>query len=118
MYIRDIAATEVFATERDGAWLGAIALKYHFETTAEIWWMGVTRRHHRLGLGSALMEKALSRAAMRGCLRAVLMTLSPRSSDTGYAATRKFYERHGFAPMVEFNESDPVNPMMWMIRPL
>jgi len=47
-----------------------------------------------------------------------VMTASPRSSDEGYARTRAFYERQGFRLLMEFNEDDPVNPMVCMVLPL
>ncbi|MBL3675941.1 MAG: hypothetical protein JKP92_00300 [Alphaproteobacteria bacterium] len=43
-------------------------------------------------------------------------TLSARSPDPFYAATRAFYAAVGFSPLVEYNAEDPLNPMQWMVR--
>ena len=95
--------------------MGTVALKYHFSDTAEIWWMGIKQEFHRQGIGDRLFEAALNRAKKRACKWTVLETLSPKNPDEHYARTRNFYQKVGFKPLLSFNESDPVNPMMWML---
>jgi GNAT superfamily N-acetyltransferase len=94
--------------------VGLIALRYHFQTTAEIWWMGVKPEYHRRGIGTLLFEAARSRAKENGCRSLAVMTLSPRSPYLPYARTRAFYERQGFRLLLEVNERDPQNPLAWM----
>ena len=114
-YIKQMRDKDVFAVEKDGAAIGLIALKYHFGETAEVWWMGLLPEHHRSGLGTLLIEAAKKRAKEKNCKNLALNTLSPRSPDPYYARTRAFYDTRGFRPLVEFNEDDPDNPMMWMV---
>jgi ribosomal protein S18 acetylase RimI-like enzyme len=98
--------------------IGMLALRPHFETTAEVWWMAVHPDHHRRGIGKALLSAAVSEAVARGCTDLVLMTLSDESDDQGYAATRAFYVAQGFRPLVADHMSDGDNPLMWMIQRL
>lgn len=118
MYAAQIRDKDVFAAMTKDRPDGLVALRYHFERTAEIWWMGVRAEMHRLGIGSNLMAMALKRAQDKQCHYVVLNTLSPKSPDMAYAETRLFYSAHGFEPLLNFNEDDSVNPMMWMIRRL
>ncbi len=118
VYIQDIADKDVFAAIINDMVIGLIALKYHFNKTAEIWWLGVDPDFHGQGTGNALVEQAKNHACQKGCTAMILNTVSSRSDDPYYARTRKFYEGCGFEPLFEFNETDPVNPMMWMILPL
>jgi GNAT superfamily N-acetyltransferase len=114
-YITGAADKAVFAACDDlDQPVGAIALRYHFLTTTEIWWMGIKPEYHRRGIGTRLFGTAKSRAKENGCRSMALMTLSPRSPHRPYAATRAFYKRLGFRLLLEVNESDPRNPLAWM----
>lgn len=113
-YIKNITACDVFAAYVDGHVVGAIALKYHFNKTAEIWWMGILPGQHGKGVGTKLFERARQWAVQAGSSSMIVSTLSDRSDDEHYARTREFYLKQGFKPLVEFNEDDPRNPMMWM----
>ena len=115
-YARNIPEKLTFVAGQPDQPVGLIALDFHFETTTEIWLMAVRAGHHRRGVGRALMTQALAEAARWGATQAVVSTLSPRSDDLRYAATRSFYTAMGFTPLVEFNRDDPLNPMMWMQR--
>ncbi|HXZ67094.1 MAG TPA: GNAT family N-acetyltransferase, partial [Alphaproteobacteria bacterium] len=97
---------------------GLVALKYHFGSTTELWWLGLKPEFHRRGIGTSLVNVATMRARERGCEHLAVMTISEWSDDEFYRRTRLFYQRLGFQPFVEFNETDPLNPMMWMIKPL
>lgn len=117
-YVLDIADKIAFAAFEGARPRGLIALKLHFGRTAEIWWLGVRPEFHRQGIGRALFSAAEQRARERRCKQMIALTVSERSDDRYYAHTRAFYEAMGFAPLVEFNENDPQNPMMCVIRPL
>jgi GNAT superfamily N-acetyltransferase len=75
-YIREAASKDVFAVYDDRQRpIGMIALCYHFQTTAEIWWMGVKPEYHRRSIGKRLFEAAKSRAKENGCRTLAVMTL-------------------------------------------
>jgi GNAT superfamily N-acetyltransferase len=117
-YIDEIADKDVFAAVHDGKSIGLLALKYHFNYTAEIWWMGIKPEFHGKGIGSSLFCSAKRLASEKGCKYMAVNTLSGRSDDEFYARTRAFYKKMGFSEFVEYNEKDPINPMIWMIMAL
>ena len=117
-YAREIGDCDCFLAEQDGEEIGLIALRYHFDVTAEIWWLGVKRDYHRSGAGRALVEASNERAIGKGCRNIVLETLSPEHPDPGYAMTRAFYSALGFRPLVTAARGSGGHPMMWMIRPV
>ena len=117
-YVRDIAERDVWASRVAGEPIGAIALKRHFETTFEIWWLGVKPAFHRRRVGTALLGAAEGYANGKNASALIVNTLSPRSDDPFYARTRRFYRMMGFTPLFEQNEGDPRNPMMWLIKAL
>jgi GNAT superfamily N-acetyltransferase len=114
-FVSEVASKDVFAAVVGHRAVGLIALHYHFEKTAEIWWLGVRPEHHRQGIGKQLLAAAKNRAIQKGCSAMAVATVSPRSSDEGYAKTRALYKNRDFRFLVEFNENDPANPMVWMI---
>ena len=117
-YVREMASKDVFAALIDTRTIGLIALRYHFQKTAEIWWMGFMPEYHRKGIGQCLFDAAKGRALQMRCTTMAVTTLSPRRPDEGYARTRAFYEHLGFRLFREFNEDDTQNPLVWMVLPL
>jgi GNAT superfamily N-acetyltransferase len=105
------------AFDPSGTCVGLVALRPHFGTTLEVWWMGVDPGWHRQGIGEKLMATARDEAIRLGCSDLVLMTLGEESDDPGYAATRRFYLTQGFRPLVHDHMGDPETPLIWMIRP-
>jgi GNAT superfamily N-acetyltransferase len=66
-YVREAATKDVFAAYDDlNQPVGLIALRYHFQRTAEIWWMGVKPAYHRRGMGTPLFQAAKSKARQKG----------------------------------------------------
>jgi GNAT superfamily N-acetyltransferase len=106
------------ASDETGLCMGLVALRTHFASTLEIWWMGVAPELHRSGIGAALMAAAQDEALRIGCSDMVLMTQGEQSDDPGYRATRRFYLAQGFRPLVHDHMGDPENPLIWMIRPI
>jgi GNAT superfamily N-acetyltransferase len=113
-YIAGMPLRDVFAVWKAGQYVGAIALKYHFHRTAEIWWMGVKPAFHRQGIGSRLFQSARAHSLGKGCSRMIVNTISERSPDRSYARTRRFYQALGFEPLFEEKEDQP-NPMLWLM---
>jgi GNAT superfamily N-acetyltransferase len=85
----------------DGRDCGILTLRVHSPYAAEIVVMGVLPEHHRGGIGRAMLEAAESWLAERDITYLQVKTLSPRSPDEGYAATRAFYFGCGFRPLEE-----------------
>lgn len=83
---------------------GILTLVLHSPYAAEIVVMGILPEHHRAGIGRAMLEVAESWLAQRDITYLQVKTLSPRSTDAGYAATRAFYFGCGFRPLEEMPE--------------
>ena len=88
----------------DGRDRGILTLRVHTPYAAEIVVMGVLPDYHRGGLGRALLGAAETWLAERDITYLQVKTLSPRSADEGYAATRAFYFGCGFRPLEEMPE--------------
>ena len=61
------------------------------EATFDLYWIVVDATHHGQGLGSMLLEEVERRIAPDARLMVVVT-----SGRTDYAATRRFYLRHGY----------------------
>ncbi|MBN2794528.1 MAG: GNAT family N-acetyltransferase [Clostridia bacterium] len=75
--------------------VGTISLMKVDEMTYEIGKLGVSKMYRHIGIGYALMEKALDYARAIGCKNVVLYTASH------LVAARKLYEKFGFRYMNE-----------------
>jgi len=94
----------VVAALPDGRPCGILTLRIHSPYAAEIVVMGVLPEQHRAGIGQAMLEVAESWLVERDITYLQVKTLSPRSPDEGYAATRAFYFACGFRPLEEMPE--------------
>jgi coenzyme F420-0:L-glutamate ligase/coenzyme F420-1:gamma-L-glutamate ligase len=99
-YIEDAATLPTLAVEPD---LGFLCLKQHTPRAAELYVMGVRREQHRRGIGRALVAEAERWCRARGIRFLQVKTLGPSRPDTGYDATRAFYEAVGFVPLEELH---------------
>jgi GNAT superfamily N-acetyltransferase len=84
------------AVDEDAPATGVCQLRYRFSVwyAAEDCWLEdlyVREQSRRAGLGAALVERAIARAAERGCRRVELDVSSAN------APARALYERYGFA---------------------
>jgi GNAT superfamily N-acetyltransferase len=85
----------------EGRDYGILTLRVHTPYAAEIVVMGVVPEQHRGGIGRAMLGAAETWLAERDITYLQVKTLSPRSGDEGYAATRAFYFGCGFRPLEE-----------------
>jgi coenzyme F420-0:L-glutamate ligase/coenzyme F420-1:gamma-L-glutamate ligase len=97
-YIEDAATLPTLAVEPG---LGFLCLKQHTPRAAELYVMGVQREQHRRGIGRALVDEAERWCRARGIRYLQVKTLGPSRPDTGYDATRAFYEAAGFTALEE-----------------
>jgi GNAT superfamily N-acetyltransferase len=98
--------------------IGILLHKRHFAQAAEIHLMAVHPHWHRQGIGAALVGIAESELLADGCQVLQVKTLGPSAPDSGYAATRAFYQALGFIPIEETLELWPGNPCLLMIKSL
>ena len=113
-YIEAAATLPTFAVEPD---VGFLCLKRHTPRAAEIHVMGVRRRHHRQGVGRALVEAAEEWCRARGVRYLHVKTLGPSRPDPDYARTRAFYEALGFVALEELRGLwDEDNPALLLVK--
>ena len=106
-----------FVAIMDDTTVGFLTLKQHSGAAAEIVVMGVLPRHHRQGIGRALIERAQDDLRCAGTSFLQVKTLSARHPDPYYARTREFYKAMGFVELEEFTEIwDAGNPCLQMIK--
>jgi coenzyme F420-0:L-glutamate ligase / coenzyme F420-1:gamma-L-glutamate ligase len=113
-YIEDAATLPTLAVEPDLAFL---SLKQHTPRAAELYVLGVRREHHRRGLGRALVAEAERWCRARGIRYLQVKTLGPSRPDTGYDATRAFYEAIGFVALEELHGLwNDDNPALMLVK--
>jgi coenzyme F420-0:L-glutamate ligase/coenzyme F420-1:gamma-L-glutamate ligase len=113
-YIQAAEGLPTFAVEPD---VGFLCLKQHTPRAAELYVMGVRREQHRRGTGRALVNAAESWCRSRGIRYLHVKTLGPSRPDTGYDATRAFYEAVGFVALEELHGYwDGENPTLILVK--
>ncbi len=118
-YVAAAEAEPTVVATVEGQDSGILTLRVHTPYAAEIVVMGVLPEHHRSGIGRAMLEVAESWLAERDIGFLQVKTLSPRSADAGYAATRAFYFGCGFLPLEEMPELWGADqPALQMIKTL
>ena len=96
--------------------VGVALLAEHFPESRELHLLAVRRDRHRQGVGRALVDAVVSRAA--GVRLLEVHTVGPSHEDAGYARTREFYVAQGFVAMNELPRIDWDGPTLILVRPL
>jgi GNAT superfamily N-acetyltransferase len=109
---------DAFGAYIDGEGVGLIIIRYHYGDTADICWVGVHPHRHHKGIGSALMERALSHARERQCSYAVCTFMTGHDDGLQRDSRHKLAARFGFKPFLKFNENDALHTTAVMILPL
>ena len=97
------AGVDVWVADVDGGPVGFVAVRWTEEDATpvgEVEMIAVAPDHQRAGVGSRLLERAVTEIADRGVPLAVIGT----RGDPGHAPARALYERHGFTglPLVRY----------------
>ena len=101
--------------------VGFVVVERRSSAVAEIRWAGVASQRRGTGLGSRLLTEVLGALHGLGVEYVTLKTLDGSVPSTAYAATRAFWERHGF---VQVDAIDPYpswrpgNPAALYVRAL
>jgi len=117
-YRRSLDHLDTYVAVIDGRVAGFLALKPLTPTSAEIHVMAVDRKHHRQGIGRALVEAAERWALERSFEYLTVKTVGPSREDPDYHKTRQFYLAVGFAPLEETNLWGEANPCLIMVKHL
>lgn len=118
-YVENAQKMPFWAVFEGNRAVGFIAVKEHFEKSAEIYVMGVLSEYHRNGYGKQLVETTEKYLKSQNFEFYQVKTLSDSDSDEGYRKTRKFYLSYGFVPLEEFKTLwGKENPALQMIKKL
>lgn len=116
-YAAGCAKQAVFCARKDGKTAGFLAAKRLSDRTAEIAVMGVAPKLHREGIGRALFWRCAAWCWQNGIGYLQVKTLGESNPDAGYAKTRAFYQKMGFAPLECFDEIwGEENPCQILVR--
>ena len=116
-YAADCAKQAVFCAQKDGKTAGFLAAKRLSDRAAEIAVMGVAPKLHREGIGRALFWRCAAWCWQNGIGYLQVKTLGESNPDAGYAKTRAFYQKMGFAPLDWFDEMwGEENPCQILVR--
>lgn len=118
-YVEQVANLPTWVAHVDGQVVGFVSVQIHTDRAAEIIVMGVSKPHHRCGIGKALVEAAEKELRRRGIEFFQVKTLSPRRESQAYDKTRQFYRALGFVAVQEFPTLwDEANPCLQMMKSL
>jgi GNAT superfamily N-acetyltransferase len=103
-----------FAASTNNEYVGLITLEFPFSSNANIYWMAVSRSHHKQGIGKALLKAAKNYCLEQGYFSLTVETLSPKQQDAFYLPTYHFYTRNEFKPLFELYTYGPDNLMIYL----
>ncbi|MGC9136364.1 GNAT family N-acetyltransferase [Caldivirga sp.] len=113
--ILDLRDNETYGAYMGTELAGFITVKSS-EHLVEVLWMAVKRRYQGKGIGSALLNFIEQLAKDRGS-RLIMVKTSGDTEYEPYARTRRFYEKHGFIPVLLIdNYSDWGEPMALYVK--
>ncbi len=116
-YAGDCQNQAVFCMRKEGKAAGFLAAKRLSDRAAEIAVMGVAPEMHRGGIGQALFWRCAAWCWQNGIGYLQVKTLGEKNADAGYARTRAFYQKMGFAPLECFDEIwGKENPCQILVR--
>ncbi|MEM7720713.1 MAG: GNAT family N-acetyltransferase [Pseudomonadota bacterium] len=102
-YINNVEKMPMLLANNEDQPVGFLSLKAHSKRHQEIFLIGLRPEFRRQGIGTSLVEYAISTAQRRGSNFLSVKTLAARSPDPHYAETRAFYTAVGF----QFHEELP-----------
>ncbi len=116
IYAKGLKEKNCFGYEKDGKIVGLLALEFPYPNNANIYWMGVTKSHHRQNIGSSLVSFAAAYAQSRGAETITVETVSPSEKNEDYLKTYCFYEAQGFQPLFDLKPNGFKWNMVYMMK--
>ncbi len=118
-YVENVQRMPFWAVFENDKAVGFIAVKEHFEKSAEIYVMGVLTEIHRKGYGKQLVDETEKYLKYHNFEFYQVKTLSDAHPHEGYGKTRQFYLSCGFIPLEEFKTIwGEANPALQMVKKL
>ena len=118
-YVNNVQDMPFWAIAEKDSVIGFLAVKFHFDQSAEIYVMGVLSEYHQKGYGKMLVDESEKLLISQNYKYYQVKTLSDSHPHEGYAKTRKFYQSCGFVPIEEFKTLwGEANPALLMMKNL
>lgn len=117
-YVDGMLTRTSFAAMTKGKYVGLITLEFPRLSNANIYWMGILKDFHRLGIGKQLISTVEKYAKVKGARSLTVETLSPIENDKNYAKTYNFYLKNGFSPLFDLKPYGPELAMVYMHKML
>jgi GNAT superfamily N-acetyltransferase len=83
--------------------VGIIVLRSNTDDTGEIAVLAIVPEHQSIGLGAVLLQRAEKEAIKRGHKCVIAATVGPKQKDPNFMRTLRFYERHNYKMLAEFD---------------
>ena len=117
-YVTRSADLPTYVATLDGCAVGVLVLEHREERLSEMYVLAADRRHHRQGVGRALVTAAEADLARAGTAYLQVKTLGPSHPSEEYAATRAFYRALGYQGLEELPTDTlwPGNPCVVMVK--
>lgn len=90
--------------------VGIVVLRSSTDDTGEIAVLAIVPEHQSVGLGTVLLDRAEQEAIRRGHKCVIAATVGPKQKDPNFMRTLRFYERHNYRMLAEF---DYMWPGVW-----
>ncbi len=103
-----------FGVQLNNTFIGLLSLDFCYPKNANIYWMGILRKHQNKGYGRLLIEKAIEYAKKSHAKTMTVETLAPSEADENYLNTYRFYERAGFHPLFNLKPEQYAWNMVYM----
>ena len=100
---KDMRKHILFGAYLDEKLVGFATFRIWNSDTIEISWLAVREEYQRQGVGSALIEKTLSKLSKKYKVCEV-KTFSDKDEYEPYIKTRAFYKKMGFIPIETINQ--------------
>lgn len=118
-YTSDVADQLFIVARENGKNIGFIAVKKHYDKSAEIYVMGILTPYHRRRIGMKLISIVKKQLSDQNIKFLTVKTLSESAQSEPYDRTRDFYMSQGFEPLEEFKTLwDEWNPCLYMVMTL
>ena len=105
-----------FAAKMKEDYIGLISLNFPYENNGNIYWMAIHPKFHNLGIGSKLIQRAVTFAYQQGAITLTVETLAPSESDKNYLKTYYFYLKQSFSPLFNLKPQGHEGNMVYMVK--
>ena len=118
-YIDEVVKYPFIALYVEDKAIGFYSLREENKDVLDMYVLGIKKEYHGKGLGTKLQDYVNEYAKNNGYSYVIVLTLSDKHPDKGYALTRDFYHKNGFIDIYQSDKIwDPTNPTQIMMKKL